>query len=248
MKKIIFTFLLAVVPALGMAAGGGNLQLLDIQADHSNKESLQNGAKVYVNYCMGCHSLKYMRYERIADDLGIPHELMQEHLNFSGKKIGQLMTIAADEKAQKQWFGAAPPDLSLITRLRGGPDWLYTYMLGFYKDDSRPYGVNNTVFKDVGMPHVMLDEQGVQECTKKMVDDGHGTENEVIDQCEVTEPGTMTAEEYEIAVYDLANFLDYAAEPYKSDRQRLGVWVLLYIVLFTFVAILLNKEYWREIH
>lgn len=242
MKKIIFSVLFVAVSglasSLAMASGAG-VPLLHIQADHSNKESLQNGAKIFTNYCMGCHSLKYMRYGRIAEDLGIPEDLMQEHLNFSGSKIGQLMTIAADEKQQKQWFGSTPPDLSLITRLRGGPDWLYTYMLSFYKDDSRPYGVNNTVFKDVGMPHVMLAEQGVQECH---VEDGH------VGDCHITAAGSMTDEEYEIAVYDLANFLDYVAEPYKSDRKNLGFWVLLYVALFTFVAILLNREFWRDVH
>ncbi len=248
MKKIVLTILFTVLPAMGLAAGGPSVPLMDIRADHTNKESLQHGAKIYANYCMGCHSVKYMRYERIADDLGIPHELMQEHLNFSDKKIGELMTIAVDEKTQKQWFGAPPPDLSLITRLKGGPDWLFTYMMSFYKDDSRPFGMNNKVFKDVGMPHVMVDAQGVQECEKHVVTDDEGKEKTVIGDCEITEAGYMTAEEYEIAVYDLTNFLDYVAEPYKEDRKRIGLWALLYAFIFTIVAVLLNNEYWRDIH
>jgi cytochrome c1 len=259
MKTRVLTFILALLPAISFAAGGPSVPLYDIEADHTNKESLQRGAKVYVNYCMGCHSLQYMRYERVADDLGIPHELMQQHLNFAGqevpgqasKKIGSLMTIAADEKLQKQWFGVNPPDLSLITRLKGGPDWLYTYMLGFYKDDSRPFGVNNKVFKDVGMPHVMLDAQGMQECEKVEVtveDHGDTKTKEVLGECKITKEGTMTAEEYEIAVYDLTNFLDYVAEPYKEDRKRIGLWALLFSLLFTIVAVFLNQEYWRDIH
>ena len=162
------------------------------------------------------------------------------------------MTIAADAADQKQWFGATPPDLSLVTRLKGGPSWVFTYMMGFYKDDSRPYGVNNTVFKDVGMPHVMVAEQGMQECEKHMVSntdpEGNVTEHEELGDCHVTEEGSMTADEYEIAVYDLVNFLDYVAEPYKEDRKRMGLWALLYVLIFTIVAVLLNNEYWREIH
>jgi len=252
MKKLAISLMLILAPALALASAGGP-QLMDIQADHSNKESLQNGAKMYVNYCMGCHSLKYMRFERVATDLGIPPELMQQHLNFSGqpigdiyasRKIGDLMTIAADEKAQKRWFGATPPDLTLATRARGGPDWMYTYLMSFYKDDSRPYGVNNKVFKDVGMPHVLADLQGMQECEVHV--DEHNVKQ--VGKCKITKPGSMNAEEYEIAVYDLVNFLDYAAEPYKTARTTLGLKVLAFVLLFLFVAVLLNKEYWKDIH
>lgn len=251
MKKLAISLILTLVPALALA--NSDVQLLDIQADHTNKESLQNGAKMFVNYCMGCHSLKYMRYERVATDLGIPPELMQEHLNFAGKpigdiyaskKIGELMTIAADEKTQKRWFGATPPDLTLATRARGGPDWMYTYLMSFYKDDSRPYGVNNKVFKDVGMPHVLADLQGLQECEVHV--DEHNAKQ--VGKCKITQPGSMTREEYEIAVYDLVNFLDYAAEPYKSVRTALGLKVLAFVLLFLFVAVLLNREYWKDIH
>ncbi|MCB1616068.1 MAG: cytochrome c1 [Pseudomonadales bacterium] len=243
MKKIIFVFMLALFPMSGMASGGAGVHLDYMKTDH-NEESLQRGAKYFANYCMGCHSLKYMRYERIADDLSIPHELMQEHLNFSGRKIGSLMTIAAPEEAQKRWFGAVPPDLSLITRARGGADWLYTYMRTFYKDENRPYGVNNKVFPDVGMPHVMLELQGVQECEKHKDENGHVT----VGECDITEPGLMSKKEYDQAVFDLVNFLAYAAEPYKADSHRIGVKVLLYVLLFLFCAILLNREYWKEIH
>jgi cytochrome c1 len=252
MKKFAISLMLILAPALALASGDGP-QLLDIKADHSNKESLQNGAKMFVNYCMGCHSLKYMRFERVATDLGIPPELMQQHLNFAGqpigdiytsRKIGELMTIAADEKAQKRWFGATPPDLTLATRARGGPDWMFTYLTSFYKDDSRPYGVNNKVFKDVGMPHVLVDLQGVQECDVHV--DEHNARH--VGKCKITKPGSMTPEEYEIAVYDLVNFLDYAAEPYKAARTALGLKVLAFVLLFLFVAVLLNKEYWKDIH
>jgi len=252
MKKLAISLLLALTPAIVLAAAP-SLPLMDIQADHSNKESLQNGAKMYVNYCMGCHSLKYMRYERVAADLDIPLDLMQEHLNFAGqpigdiyppKRVGELMTIAADEKAQKRWFGVTPPDLTLATRVRGGPDWMYTYLMSFYKDDSRPYGVNNKVFKDVGMPHVLADLQGVQECEVHV--DEHNTKQ--VGKCKITQSGSMNEEEYEIAVYDLVNFLDYAAEPYKTARTTLGLKVLAFVLLFLFVAVLLNREYWKDVH
>jgi cytochrome c1 len=251
MKKLAISLLLGFLPALALASGG--VRLMDIEADHTNKESLQNGAKMYMNYCMGCHSLKYMRYERVADDLEIPHELMQEHLNFAGKaigdiypskKIGSLMTIAADSKAQKRWFGAAPPDLSLVTRARGGPDWVFTYLMTFYKDDSRPYGVNNSTFPNVGMPHVLVDLQGLRECKTHTDERGHT----VTEDCEITEPGSMSEEEYEIAVYDLVNFLDYVAEPFKEKRKAIGLKVLAFVLLFLFVAVLLNREYWKDIH
>lgn len=250
MKKYALTLLLVLAPAFAIASS--DLKLLDIKADHSNKESLQNGAKMYVNYCMGCHSLKYMRFERMADDLEIPHELVQQHLNPAGtavanyeaKKIGELMTIAAPEKTQKRWFGATPPDLTLVTRARGGPDWVYTYLMGFYKDDSRPYGVNNTVFKDVGMPHVMADLQGTQEC--EIHTDDHGAKH--VGKCHITKAGSMSEEEYEIAVYDLVNFLDYAAEPTRSKRESVGLWALLYVLVFLVAAVFLNNEYWKDVH
>jgi cytochrome c1 len=250
MKKLAIAFILFVLPALTLASSAVHLE--DIQADASNKESLQNGAKMYVNYCMGCHSLKYMRFERLADDLGIPHDLAQEYLSPVGKsvpgsdakKIGELMTIAAPEKMQKRWFGVAPPDLTLVTRARGGPDWVYTYLMSFYKDDSRPYGVNNTLFKDVAMPHVLADLQGTRECEVHV--DEHN--NKHVGKCAVTKSGSMTEAEYEIAVYDLVNFLDYAAEPSKLKREGMGIWVLLYTLIFIFVAVLLNNEYWKDVH
>jgi len=250
MKKLALSLLMFVLPTLVLA--NESIELEHIKADASNKESLQNGAKMYVNYCMGCHSLKYMRFERMADDLGIPHDVMQEYLNPAGKsvagydakKIGELMTIAASEKTQKRWFGATPPDLSLEARLHGGPDWVYTYLTSFYKDDSRPYGVNNKVFKDVGMPNVLADLQGIQECDVH-IDEQH---NKHVGECKITKAGTMTKAEYEVAVYDLVNFLDYAAEPSKSKRESMGLWVLLYVLVFIVVAVILNNEYWKDVH
>jgi ubiquinol-cytochrome c reductase cytochrome b subunit len=250
MKKLILCLVLLVAPVLALANEAVELQ--HIRVDSSNKESLQRGAKYYVNYCMGCHSLKYMRWERMADDLQIPHELVQQYLNPAGtalpgydaKKIGELMTIAANEKTQKRWFGATPPDLSLEARLHGGPDWVYTYLVSFYKDESRPYGVNNKVFKDVGMPHVLADLQGTQEC--EIHTDDHG--NKHAGECKATAPGSLKKGEYESMVYDLVNFLDYAAEPAKAKRISTGFWALFYVLIFIIAAVFLNNEYWKDVH
>jgi len=249
MKKLILSFVLIFAPLLAFA--NTEVELQHVKADFSDKESLQRGARNFTNYCMGCHSLKYMRWERLADDLQVPHELVQQYLNPAGtvlpgydaKKIGELMTIAANEKVQKRWFGATPPDLTLETRLHGGPDWVYTYLVSFYKDESRPYGFNNTVFKDVGMPNVLADLQGTQECE---VHDDHGTRH--VGECHIAIPGSMSNKEYQQFVYDLVNFLDYAAEPSKAKRLSTGLWVLFYVLIFIIAAVFLNKEYWKDVH
>ncbi len=231
----------------------------EFTADPHDKASLQNGAKLYMNYCMGCHSLQYSRYNRVAADLGIPEDLMEANLIFDPSvKIGSLMENAMDYRTAKVWFGAAPPDLTLVSRARQ-PEWLYTYLRTFYKDDSRPYGVNNRVFKDVGMPHVMLELQGMQECAMGPVKAGNGgvkrdplTGEDILDdpcgQFSITEEGSMSPEEFDTAIYDLVNFLAYTAEPMAAERQRIGIFVLLFIALFFVFAWLLNREYWKDVH
>jgi ubiquinol-cytochrome c reductase cytochrome b subunit len=224
-----------------------------------DQASLQHGAKMYMNYCMGCHSLQYSRYNRVAADLGIPEDLFEANLMFDPNvKIGALMKNAMDKVEAKKWFGAAPPDLTLVSRARQ-PEWLYTYLLSFYRDDTRPYGVNNRVFKDVGMPHALLELQGMQECAPGPVLAHNGgvkrdplTGEDILDdpcgRFEVTFAGAMTPQEYEGAVYDLVNFLAYVAEPMKTDRQRIGIYTLLFIAFFTVFAWLLNREYWKDVH
>ena len=200
---------------------------------------------------MGCHSLKYARYNRVADDLGIPYDLMEEHIIADPSvKIGSLMDNAMDTKSAKNWFGAAPPDLTLVARSRN-PDWLYTYLRSFYRDDTRPYGVNNRVYPNVGMPHALLELQGLLECS-----DGHGDGNASDSQgdeshgsaSELTSEGSQTTDEYDGTIYDLVNFLAYVAEPMKADRQRIGVYALLLIAIFYVFASLLNREYWKDVH
>jgi ubiquinol-cytochrome c reductase cytochrome b subunit len=237
----------------------GSMACDEFTADPGDKASLQSGAKMYMNYCMGCHSLKYSRYNRVADDLGIPEDLLQQNLIFDpAQKVGALMENAMDIRMAKVWFGAAPPDLTLVSRARQ-PEWLYTYLRTFYKDDSRPYGVNNKVFKDVGMPHVMLELQGMQECAMGPVAAHNGgvkrdplTGEDILEdpcgQFTVGEAGAMSSEEYDEAIYDLVNFLAYTADPIVEDRHRIGIYVLLFITLFFVLAWLLNREYWKDVH
>ncbi len=254
MKRIILTIkLFLVLFSSSVFAAGGSYPLDKANLDPTDKGSLQRGAKYYQNYCAGCHSTQYQRYERVADDLGIPHDLMMENLVLDkSAKIGDLMHNSMDPKEAKSWFGATPPDLTLVSRVKGGPDWIYTYLRTFYEDPKRPYGVNNKVFPDVGMPHVLLGLQGVQ-----------------IDSCGTTDPtardpltgeklcgltvdparkGSMTPAEFDQMVYDLTNFLAYSAEPMQQQRKSIGIYVFLFLALFLVVAYLLKREYWKDVH
>ena len=266
LKGLVVVLALVFVPVIAVGAESshacGAIDCEPFKADIGNKESLQNGAKWYMNYCYGCHSAKYSRYERVADDLGIPHEAAMENLVFTDQKIGDLMTISMDKKDAKQWFGSVPPDLTLIARARK-PEWVYTYLKSFYRDDSRPMGVNNLVFKDVGMPHALMELQGLPECHATSHDDhGHGDshgkdpvtgEKKHENSCgERIIPqgaeGTLTAEEYDQLAYDLTNYLVYMAEPMAEQRRQIGTGVLIFLAILGVFAWLLNKEYWREIH
>jgi len=250
MKKL-FALIAAVVPALALAAGG-NVHLDEHKTDLHDKASLQRGAQTYMNYCMGCHSLEHARYNRVARDLDIPEDLMMENLVFPDKKIGALMSNAMRPEDGKTWFGATPPDLTLVARVRR-PDWLYTYLRSFYEDPSRPWGVNNAVFKDVGMPHVLADLQGRQVKGTAQVAVGYDTltGQEITEEKEgvlyLAEEGTLSAAEYDRLVFDLVNFMTYVAEPIAVERERLGWWVLLFLAIFFVPVYMLNKEFWRDI-
>ena len=244
-RKLLVVWLV-VLPGLVMASGGGT-HLDRAHVDIGDQASLQRGAQLFVNYCLSCHSAAFMRYNRMGKDLGLSDELVANNLMFATEKPGDLMTVAMRGKDAKHWFGTAIPDLSLVSRSRG-VDWLYTYLRTFYVDDSRPFGVNNLVFEDVGMPHVLADLQGMQKAVFHTVKDAYGTEHEVIDHLEVVSPGLMTPDEYDRAVRDLVNFLAYTGEPAKMERERLGGKVLLFLVVFFVVALMLKKEYWKDIH
>lgn len=243
MMKQLFCALLLALP-LALQAAGSGYPLDKAPIDLHDKASLQRGAKLFMNYCSGCHATQYQRYQRVADDLGIPYELMKEHLMFiEDHKIGDLMKNSMAEKDAAKWFGAPPPDLTLVARVRGA-DWVYTYLRTFYADPSRPWGVNNLVFKDVGMPHVLQELQGIPTLIGELDDDGdHGPQ-----QIETDGSGELSADEYNQAVGDLVNFLVYAAEPMQVERKRLGLWVMLFLSVFFVFAYLLKKEYWRDVH
>lgn len=229
-------------------SAGSSVPLQDAQVNLDNKLSLARGAKFYANYCMGCHSLKFSRYNRVASDLGLEEADMKSIIftrNDDNEidKTGALMTNAIPAKDAARWFGTAPPDLSLIARSRGGGDWIYSYLKGFYRDDSRPFGVNNTIFDNVGMPHVLLDLQGMQELEEH--DDGKG---HVTKTLKLVEPGKMSVGEYDQLARDLTNFLVYVAEPAQLHRTFYGVLTLLFLFVLFIFSYLLKKEFWKDIH
>jgi len=245
MKKQLVVLLMVLAPAWVFAAGTG-IHLDKANIDPNNTQSLQRGARLFVNYCLSCHSASLMRYERMGKDLGISEELVSENLMFTGGKVGELMTVATAPADAKEWFGTVPPDLTVIARSRG-VDWLYTYLRSFYRDDSRNVGVNNLAFPDVGMPHVMWELQGWQEPIITTVKDHDGKETKVVD-LELVEPGLRTPQEFDRDVRDLVNFLDYMGEPAKHDRRALGVKVLMFLFVFLVLAYLLKREYWKDVH
>lgn len=247
MKRLVIAALLSLSSLPVHAAGGHAVELEDADIDLSDQASLQRGAKYFMNYCMGCHSLKYMRYNRMAEDIGVDEVTLRQNLILDGSKPGDLMTNSMRPEDGEKWFGTAVPDLTLAARWRS-PDWLYTYLKTFYADPSRPYGVNNLVFPEVGMPHVLASLQGLQ---RPVYEEQQGADGEAMKQVvavEPGEPGSMSPEEYDAMVRDLTNFLTYAGEPVKLERQRLGIYVLLFLGLFFILAYALKKEYWKDVH
>ncbi len=244
MKKLLA--LMSLFVPLWAVAAGSSVHLDEAPIDLTDKASLQRGAQIYMNYCSGCHSMKYQRYSRTFNDLGIPEELGEENLQFTGDKVTDYMKRAMPEEGAATWFGAAPPDLTLVARVRGG-DWLYTYLRTFYVDEERPFGVNNKVFPEVGMPHVLQPLQGTpRETYEEVMVDGEQVKRYAGIQSDGD--GALSPEEYDQAIGDLVNFLEYTGEPFRLQSEKIGKWVLVFIlVLFVFVF-LLKKDYWREVH
>ncbi len=242
MKKLAVLFLLTALPAGAFAAGGHGAKLDPVHIDLGDTPSLQRGARIFVNYCLSCHSAGYMRYNRMGHDLGISDELVKENLLFAADKVGDLMKAVMPPEDGKKAFGTAPPDLTLAARNRG-PNWVYTYMRSFYRDVRSHSGWNNTVFPHVAMPHVLYEWQGSQRAVYQTVD---GVP--VFDRFELERPGTMSKEEYDAAMRDLTNFLVYLGEPAKLERYRIGVFVILFLLVFGVFAYLLKKEYWKDVH
>lgn len=246
MKNLIIALIIGFLP-LSVNAAGGGMKNMKVDIDLENKSSLQRGAKLFTNYCLSCHSADYMRYNRMAADLGLTDKQVEDNLMFASDKVGETMTVAMTKEDGKAWFGTKVPDLTVISRSRGS-DWLYTYLMTFYIDESRPYGMNNQRFPAVGMPHVLWELEGL----KKPVYETHkgqgGKEEKTIVGFETVVPGKMTAVEYDSAMKDLVNFMTYMGEPVKLERQRWGILTMIFLALLFVVAYALKKEYWRDIH
>lgn len=271
--RILILFVLIGFSSIGFSAGGapcghylsedgsseGQCESADI--DPTDLSSLQKGAQLYINYCLGCHSLKYARYKRVSEDLEIPLEIFKDNLIFGDQKLGDLIEIGMDPKEAKKWFGNAPPDLTLEAGLRG-PDWVYTYLKSFYIDESRPLGVNNKVYENVGMPHVLINMQGVQRSVCKkiplMASNGGNKQDPLTGEFLSTEKcgflevmqgtGEVSSVEFDKNMKDLTNFLAYMTDPAKVERESIGVYVILYLFIFTILSYLLYREFKKDLH
>jgi ubiquinol-cytochrome c reductase cytochrome c1 subunit len=240
-RRLFFALLLA---PLAVFASGDELKLDHANIDPHDAISIQRGARTFVNYCLNCHSANSMRYNRMTD-LGLTEQQIKENLLFASEKVGDPMAISAGRKDQKLWFGAEPPDLSVVARSRG-TDWLYTYLRTFYRDEKRPTGWNNLAFPNVGMPHALWQLQGVQVMkTENEEHDGHKTEHRKL---VLEHPGSLSTMEYDKLIRDLVNFLSYMGEPEKTKRSQIGVVVLFFLLLLLVPAWLLKKEYWKDVH
>ena len=241
--------ILLLVPALGYASEG-ELKLDHAPIDPLDVVSLQRGAHTFVNYCLNCHSANYMRYNRLRD-LGLTEQQIRDNLVFTGVKVGDLMKTAMDPKDAKEWFGTAPPDLTVTARSRSsgagpGSDWLYTYLRSFYRDASRPTGWNNVVYPNVAMPHVLWQLQGEQALKEAQVQ-GPGY-MKTVQQLALDKPGLMKPAEYDQLVADLVNYMTYMAEPARHDRVRIGLYALILLSILIVLAYALKKEFWKDVH
>jgi ubiquinol-cytochrome c reductase cytochrome c1 subunit len=250
LKKLLAA--LALAPALVFAAESGFP--LDKAPDRSGDLSaLQNGARLFVNYCLNCHSASLVRYNRLRD-IGLSEDQIRDNLLFTSDKVGDLMKISMSEKDAKAWFGGVPPDLSLIVRAKSssagsGSDYVYTYLRTYYQDESRPTGWNNLAYPNVGMPHVLWDLQGVRKAKFVEEKDPH-TEGKMVRTFagfEQVAPGKLNALEYDSEMADLVGFMEWMAEPVKAKRQQIGVWVLLFLGLLVLLTWRLNASYWKEV-
>ena len=250
MKKIILALTTFVALTSGVLAAEGGIAWDKAPVKTSDHASLQNGAKLFVNYCLNCHSAAFMRYNRLQD-IGFTAEQIKDNLLFTTDKVGETMKAAIDPKQAKEWFGANPPDLTLIARSRAGhggtgADYLYTFLRTFYPDASKATGWNNLAFPSVGMPHVLWELQG-QRAPVYETREQHGHEVHVFTGWKQLTPGTMTPLQYDQAVGDLVNFLQWMGEPAQNTRVRIGVWVLLFLMVFTIIAWRLNAAYWKDV-
>lgn len=255
MKKLILA-LLASIAFLGSAQASSEGPAWDKFPTQrlTDMSSLQNGAKLFVNYCLNCHNAAFMRFNRLRD-IGLTEEQIKNNLVFTGVKVGDLMKTAMDPKDAKDWFGGVPPDLTLITRSRAdgskgsGADYVYTYLRSYYRDETKATGWNNTAYPGVGMPHVLWELQGQQRAVYEEEKDHHDPSKlvKVFKGFEPVTAGTQNAAQYNDSVADLVAFLQWMSEPEQNNRVRLGVWVLLFLAVFTVIAWRLNAAYWKDI-
>ena len=263
MRKAILVLLCTLLPGAAFAAGGEHAKLDPVKVDLGDQASLQRGARLFVNYCLSCHSASYMRYGRMAADLGIPEDLLMKNMVFipdakGDFKPGSLMKAVMPADIARATFNTVPPDLSLVARSRS-PEWFYTYMRSFYRDDKRATGWNNIVFPNVSMPHALAALQGEQRAVYKtekheaeVVEGGKMvkkmSEEKIFDHFEIEKAGSMSAEEFDGAMRDLTGFMVYLGEPAKLVRYRIGIVVLVFLAIFLVIAYLLKKEYWKDVH
>ena len=244
MKKFLIALLFAPMLAL---ASGGNVHLDKWPGSVSDKAALQNGAKIFVNYCLNCHGASYMRYNQL-ENIGLSEQMIRDNLLFTGDKVGDLMKISMTRDDGKTWFGAPPPDLSVIARARAsgdgsGADWLYTYLRQFYRDPARPTGWNNVIFENVGMPHALWELQGEQVAT--VTENADGSKHF---ELALAKPGKLSVEEYDKSIADLVSFLVWMGEPVAEKRKSIGTFVLIFLAGFFVLAYALKKNYWKDIH
>jgi ubiquinol-cytochrome c reductase cytochrome c1 subunit len=259
MLSLLFLWLLAFsVWAAEGEKSCGAVDCAEVHVDASDKASLQRGARIFVNYCLSCHSASYMRYNRLGRDLDIPEALVKQDMLFTGAKIGDLMKVAMRKDDAQAWFSVPPPDLTLVARRRD-PRWIYSYLRGFYRDDKTRSGWNNIVFPNVAMPNVLYELQGEQRAVFKTIEEKVPVERDgklseevvttrVFDRFELDKPGTESPTQYDQDMRDLTNFLVYLGEPAKLVRYRVGVYVLIFLAVFLLFAYLLKKEYWKDVH
>ena len=233
MRKLAITFLLALLPSVVLAAGP-KLDLKPADVDLHDKAAMQRGAGYFINYCQGCHSMEFMRINRVAKDLDIPIEVAKAEMLIGTDKVGDPMRSNISAEQSEAWFGVTPPDLSLTSRLRG-EDWIYNYLISFYRDPSAPSGWNNTIFENAAMPHVLSNLQGVQEL------DPESHELKLVSR-------GSKSDEYDQIARDITAFMVYAGEPSKADRQFYGIFVMIFLLIFFVLAYALKKEYWRDVH
>lgn len=263
-----------LLAASGVSQAAGDLSLLSAKVDMNDRASLQNGARVFVNYCLSCHAMSYMRYNRIGQDLGLSDQQVAENLMFAGDKVVDSMDVAMKPGDAENWFGIVPPDLSVIARARGA-DYLYSYLVTFYQDDNpvRPFGVNNLVLPGAAMPHALWPLQGHQRYVKEEVEGKVASETvtalstagdeilvhrtvkleggesvAAVDRLQVARAGALVPGEYRSTARDLVNFLVYASEPAQLVRYDIGIWVLAFLALFFVLTRMLYKEYWKDVH